>query len=266
MRRIFILLPLVLLALSACKDQPTAAFADRPSASRGGSANTNVVHVVYLVPSDRSARKGFEKSLKRAIESLQIWYRDSLGTGESFSLAKPVVQVYSTAHTAGWYAAQPNGCGYTLYFWCNVTDEGFALTQGMFNDPHNIWLFYIDADPGCGQATGGTSGVALLPANDLRGLSGQTTTDVCGGAPQPDQGVNRWVGGLGHELGHAFGLPHPPECDPVQTLSCPSQSIMWFGYFTYPDAFLTTDEKSFLEESPFFAPLHLPTKLPIVGR
>jgi hypothetical protein len=217
------------------------------------------------VPSDRSAQKGYEKSLEGAIENLQIWYRDSLGTGASFSLAKPIVQIYSIAHTAGWYATQPNDCGYTLYFWCNVLGEGFALAQGMFNDPHNIWVFYIDADPGCGQATGGTSGVALLPANDLRGLSGQTTTDVCSGAPQPDQGVNRWVGGLGHELGHALGLPHPPECDPIQTASCPSQSIMWFGYISYPDAFLTDDEETFLEASPFFAPIHLPTKLPKVG-
>jgi hypothetical protein len=265
MRRLLIVLPITLLALGACQDHPTSPVV-RPLESRGGSSNTNVVHVIYLVPSDRSVQKGYEKRLKRAMENLQIWYRNALSTGESFSLAKRIVQVYRTPHTASWYATQPNDCSATLIFWCNTLDEGFALTRGMFNDPHNIWVFYIDSDPACGQAVGGTSGVALLPANDLRGLAGQTTSNVCTGAPEPDQGVNRWVGGLGHELGHAFGLPHPAECDPVQTASCPLQSIMWFGYLTYPDAFLTDDEKTFLEASPFFAPIHLPTKLPTVGR
>jgi hypothetical protein len=266
MRRILVLLPTALLALGACQDRPTEPAGVAPSASRGASSNTNVVHVVYLVPSDRAVQKRSEKALTRAIESLQIWYRNALGTGESFSLAKPIVQVYTTAHSASWYATQPNDCGPALFFWCNVLDEGFALTHGSFSDAHNIWIFYIDADPGCGQATGGAAGVALLPANDLRGISGAATVDVCTGAPQPDQGVDRWVGGLGHELGHAFGLPHPPDCDPVQLPSCPVQAIMWLGYLTYPDAFLTDSEKTFLEESPFFSALHLPARLPNVGR
>jgi hypothetical protein len=265
MRRLLILLPLILLGLGACQDQPTSPGAPRPSAAQGGNSNANVVHVIYLVPSDRAAQKKYEKSLERAIESLQLWYRNALGTGESFSLAKPIVQVYTTAHTASWYATQPNGCGTTLYFWCNTLDEGFAFTRGMFDDPHNIWVFYIDADPACGQAVGGTSGVALLPANDLRGLSGRTTIDVCTGAPEPDQAVSRWVGGVGHELGHAFGLPHPPECEPVQTASCPVQALMWFGYLTYPDAFLTDGDKSILEASPFFAPIHRRVKLSKAG-
>src|SRR6476469_3117751 len=128
MRRILVLLPTALLALGACQDRPTEPAGVAPSASRGASSNTNVVHVVYLVPSDRAVQKRSEKALTRAIESLQIWYRNALGTGESFSLAKPIVQVYTTAHTASWYATQPNGCGPALFFWCNVLDEGFALT------------------------------------------------------------------------------------------------------------------------------------------
>jgi cold shock protein len=53
--------------------------------------------------------------------------------------------------------------------------DGFALTGGRFFDPENRWIFYLDADPACGQITGGTSGVALLPANDLRGSPGSRT-------------------------------------------------------------------------------------------
>jgi hypothetical protein len=73
----------------------------------------------------------------------------------------------------------------------------------------------------------------VLPANDLRGLSGGATTNPCSGASEPAQGACRWVGGLAHELGHALGVPHPPGCD--QGLpACDATALMWTGYASYP--------------------------------
>ena len=79
--------------------------------------------------------------------------------------------------------------------------------------------------------------MAVLPAHDLRGLVGLEPL-----------GVNRWIGGLGHELGHAFGLRHPPACE----MSCPFGPLMGLGYLTYPDAFLLPEDKAILNASPFF--------------
>jgi hypothetical protein len=206
------------------------------------TTNTARVHVVYLVPSDRTVNATAVLGMERAIRNLQIFYQSQLGTGKTFAIAYPVVQVIKTAHPTTYYQTNPSGQGFALDFWANATSDGFALTGGGFYSQSDVWLYYIDADPLPGQVVGGTSGVAVLPAGDVRGLSGQSTEPLC-----------RWVGGLGHELGHAFGLPHPPACDPVQTAECPINALMWFGYITYPNAFLTASDKTVLNQSPFFS-------------
>ena len=77
-----------------------------------------------------------------------------------------------------------------------------------------------------------------------------TSAGLIGAEPEP---VSRLIGGLGHELGHAFGLPHPPGCD-AGSPACPTQALMWLGYITYPNAFLLPEDKSTLLASQFIAP------------
>lgn len=128
-------------------------------------------------------------------------------------------------------------------------------------------MFYIDSDPACGQLTGAAAGVAVLPANDLRGVAGEENIPLCAGQPADDAGVCRWVGGLGHELGHALGLPHPLACeDGNPSTECPSNTLMWLGYITYPDTFLLESDKVTLEESPFISSVHLRKSLPACSR
>jgi hypothetical protein len=208
-----------------------------------------VVHVVYLVPSDRSAQPRYALSIRNAILDLQGWYQVAMG-GVTFRLTDPVVQTIALPHPAAFYSSPPSD---GLAFWNSVLNDGFALTGGAFFDPQNVWLYYVDADPGCNQTTGGTSGVALLPENDLRGLNGETTVPVCGGPPGDQFPITRWIGGLGHEAGHAFGLPHPPGCD--QGLpACDSHALMWLGFYDYPNTYLTQEEIQQLRQSPFFLP------------
>lgn len=63
----------------------------------------------------------------------------------------------------------------------------------------------------------------------------------------------RWVGGMGHELGHTVGLPHPAACEPTYTSSCPNDALMWWGYTTYPTATFTSADLTTLNASPFIA-------------
>jgi hypothetical protein len=63
--------------------------------------------------------------------------------------------------------------------------------------------------------------------------------------------VGRYIGGLGHELGHTFGLPHPPGCDDGLP-TCDENALMWAGYVSYPDTYLRDDEKQMLLKSPYF--------------
>jgi hypothetical protein len=216
--------------------------------------------MIYLVPSDRAFNKIYRRKMERAIRELQAFYGHQLG-GKTFSLHNPVVEVVRTAHPVSWYTTNAPASSFDLRFWESVTSDGFTLTQGNFNDPENRWIFYIDADPLCGQLVGGTSGVALLPLNDLRGLSCQANQPVCSGDPPDADGFCRWVGGLGHELGHAFRLNHPtPGTCPAADQGC-DHALMWLGYRTFPNAYLLPSDQQSLLTSPetrdFFRALRL---------
>jgi hypothetical protein len=141
------------------------------------------------------------------------------------------------------------------WWWSNATDEAFALTGGGFDDPNFIWIYYNDSDNACGQTGGaGTSHIATMPANDLRGLAGMVGIPTCPSDPMEwyEYPPCRWVGGLGHELGHAFGLPHPPGCD-TGSASCDMSALMWAGVYSYPDTYLRDDDVASLSALPFFA-------------
>jgi len=46
------------------------------------------------------------------------------------------------------------GESFIIWFWQNALADGFALTEGQFDDPLNRWIFYLDADPECDQLVG----------------------------------------------------------------------------------------------------------------
>lgn len=232
---------------------------DRASAATAQSSaqGTRQVRVIYLVPSDKNIRADYQNEIAKAISDLQRFYRQQLGGGLAFSLHAPTVEVYQTPHASSFYStgnnARPGG------FFEGVLADGFALTGGGFNDPNNRWVFYVDADPACGQYIGGTQGVALLAANDLRGLTGQANVPVCPNGFPDTFGANRWVGGLGHELGHTFDLPHPPGCDAGHCTggSNAASSLMWVGYANYPSTYLLSENKTQLLATSFFNVLSL---------
>ena len=223
--------------------------------SSGPSATVSQkeVRVVYLVPSDRTVRPEYVSGIRSAIVHLQAFYQSQLGNGFAFSLHSPIVEVFQTSHAAAFYSTGDNAS--QIGFWSSVLGDGFALSGGAFNDPNNRWIYYVDADPACGQVVGGTSGVALLPANDLRGLTGQPNVPPCSGQPPDLNGICRWVGGLGHELGHAFGLPHPPGCDQGSCSDFAAHSLMYLGYIDYPNTYFLEEDKTALLATGFFSAL-----------
>lgn len=213
------------------------------------------VRTIYLVPSDRPVRQDYENAVADAVQAMQVWYADQL-SGRTFTLHQPIVETLVIPHSAAFFPAHPTR-EFPLWFFDNAVTDGFAATGGGFNDPNHIFVFYIDSEPAPGQLVGATSGVALLPAHDLLGLTGQPV-------PGDDAGVGRYIGGLGHELGHALGLPHPPGCE-AGLSTCEQGALMWLGFRSWPDTFLLPLEKTTLQASGFInndlSPVPEPTTL-----
>lgn len=206
------------------------------------------VHFVYLVPSDRPESPGYASAIEDAANAVRSWFDKEVG--ETFELAAPVVATVRTNHPADWYS---EGCTENDCFWRRVAEDAQALTEFEYMDPEARWVFYIDAEPSCGQIEGAAlQGIVILPRHDLLGVSGESPIEYpCGNVEV--RGIERWRGGLAHEIGHAFGLPHPAGCeDDDPRTSCPSGTLMYTGYLDFPKTSLQKYEKELLSGSSFF--------------
>jgi hypothetical protein len=200
------------------------------------------VRFVYLVSQDRTYNAEYAKAIEKAAIDVQAWYKKQLN-GYTFKLNSPVVEVaYSDKETAYFNGKDKPSAGYFV-----VLAEVNRLLQARQSDPNYVWVIYSDAPDHSGRGGGG---VCIMPENDLIGLIGQSTK-------YPD--IKRWYGGLGHEIGHAFGLPHPSDTKKYE------DAIMWTGmYFKYPDqCYLTESDKEILNQSSFFFD---EKGIPIVGQ
>jgi hypothetical protein len=189
------------------------------------------VRFVYFVSKDRSYNPEYAKAIEVAAIDVQAWYKKQMN-GFTFKINSPVVEVaYSDKDAAYFYGI---GKPHSNFF--VVLEEVNRLLKARQNDPNYIWVIYSDAPDHSGRGGGG---VCIMPENDLIGLIGKSTK-------YPD--IKRWYGGLGHEIGHAFGLPHPSDTKKYE------DAIMWTGmYFKYPDkCYLTPEDKVILNKSPFF--------------
>lgn len=195
----------------------------------------NSVRIVYLVSADRTVREDFHKAIEMAAKDLQRWYARQLG-GPSFRLSEPVVEVVRSDKKAQWFYSHPNGSQEDNWGFNNGLAEAQRLVGARFSDPNYVWVIYSD---GPGNKGRGGSGVTVLPEDDLLGLVGKHPT-------QKD--VRRWIAGLGHELGHAFGLRHPEDTNKDR------DALMWTGiYGKYPGkTYLTDEDKRTLMRSLFF--------------
>ena len=202
------------------------------------------VRVLYVVPADKEFRDDYSAGISKAIVDVQSWYRRQLD-GLTFDIYSVIPEPCHLPEDEDYYA-------YTEVS-TRVLRDVQPCAPVVHNDPGFIWALYVDVEEACDgfQALGrGGDGLTLLPGYDLALMQKPGTWTFCD-VGTIERSYGSVLGGLAHELGHAFGLPHPPGCD-EELPTCDYAALMANGYDVYPDTYLRDDdEKVFLRRSPF---------------
>jgi hypothetical protein len=196
------------------------------------------VHVVYAVPAGQTWNQDDVTAIGGALSSLQGWYLSQVG--KTFSYTPTLL--CQLPYPAGEYRSNT---------WDKLLADIQPCANVTFSSQHADWVVYADVNHTCnkpGSIGEGEAGLTFLGVQDLNGLIGQPVSE-CG--QNFDYPPSRYIGGLGHEMGHTFGLPHPPGCDQGQP-SCDTNALMWLGYVSYPNTYLRPDEIKPLLKSPYF--------------
>ena len=224
------------------------------------------VRVVYAVPSDREFRADHSEAIQRTMLDVQSWYRRQL-SGLSFSLYSGAPEQCRLSEPADFYAR---------YSWQRIV-EGLQhcapVTEGHSDF---VWVIFPDVVHECGpyelgfdQLGRGGHGLTILSRWDLDAMVGEAWEYYyCSGdhldGPH-DEPFGRWAGGVAHELGHAFSVPHPPGCDEGLP-TCDIRALLQNGYEIYPDTYLRFDDKETLLRSAFIDGAPLSAREATAGR
>jgi len=201
-----------------------------PGYTNGGGTQVppaKTVRVWLLRPSDVPFDQRYPDGIAGVMREAQRYYQQELG--RTFRLNDPVVQVVTGEHVKSWYENTPNGGD--RYWWAVFNMQQELLRRFDVKAPDSRWINVgevIAEGPGAGGGGGG--GWVILCQHDADGAAGL-------GGP-----MNRWYGGMVHELGHAFGLP-----DSTSTDGTPMSA----SFYDYPNTHFNQSQKTAILNGPY---------------
>jgi hypothetical protein len=195
--------------------------------SGGGEPPAKTVRVFLLRPSDVPYDQRYPDGIAAVMREAQRYYQQELG--KTFRLNDLVVEVVVGDHVKSWYENTPNGSD---RYWWSVFNMQEELRRKMnLGAPDSRWINVgevIAEGPGAGG--GGGNGWVILCQHDADGAAGL-------GGP-----MNRWYGGMVHELGHAFGLPDSSSTDGTP---------MSASFYNYPNTHFNQNQKTAILNGPY---------------
>jgi hypothetical protein len=208
---------------------PTTSPTGGPSPSPSGPAATGTVRVFWLKPTDVTYDQRYPDGIAAVMREAQRYYRQELG--RTFTLGNTVVEVVNGEHDRNWYIT--TNCTGGDHYWCVVGNMHQELMRRFgISNPDRRWLCVglISAEETNQSGGGASPGWVVLSGHDADGAAGVNGP------------MNRWYGGMVHELGHAFGLP-----DSTSTDGTPMSA----SFYSYPDTHFSQAQKNAILAGPY---------------
>ncbi|WP_245738015.1 hypothetical protein [Streptomyces sparsogenes] len=170
----------------------------------------------------------YPDGITRVMQESQRFYRQELG--KTFKLNNPTVEVVTGDHDRAWYENTANGD--EPYWWVIFNMQRELMTKLGLRAPDSRWLCVgeISAEKQGVSGGGGGGGWVILSGHDADGAAGTN------GA------MNRWYGGMVHELGHVLGLP-----DSTYTDGTPMSA----SFYDYPNCHFSQAQKNGMLNGPY---------------
>ena len=184
------------------------------------------MRVFWLRPSDVPDDTKHPDGIAKVMMEAQKYYMQELG--KTFKLNSPVVETVVGEHVKSWY--ENTAAGGDKYWWSVTNMQQELVRRFKLGNPDSRWMIVgeISAE-GEGAGGGGSVGWVILCQHDADGAAG------IGGT------LNRWYGGMVHEMGHAFGLP-----DSASTDGTPMSASL----YDYPNTHFSQSQKNSILNGP----------------
>lgn len=210
--------------------------------------HTGRVTAVYMVPADQAIDETRAKFYRCAVHVVDGWYQQRAGRSYNWELS-----VVQSAHAAGWFACEEANtlAQCSTQIGTQLAELGYPL----YSD-HTMFAVALQGNlvqwGGARVDSPAGGGLAFVGAD----LFTQLTDKNClpGACMTFDIKLNIFhdgdyvTGGIAHEFGHAFGLPHPDPMTPGVAWSIMAE------HWHYPNNGFLDGELASLATNPLLAP------------
>lgn len=254
---------LFLVALAGCADVPVAVDAtvilepreaelgerEGPHWSDGVVVPVGLpaVRMIYAVPSDGAPDPDHAAEMVRAVMDLQLWYREEM-EGSTFAIASPM-QHCALPGTEAEYLELTDHRWDRFY---RIRDDVRDACADILYDRDFVSLVWVAIDDHCESRVLGAAG---RPSETRAGYAIMELPFEYSYAAQCGSGSwdrGRWVGMIGHELGHGLGL-HSPEKAHADCEEGDDRCLwsLMKRHYRWPETWLLDSERELLRQSEF---------------